>query len=59
MRRVKLYSVLVYIDLRTLNKLDVYEYPDTGKVNILPKLKIFYRGEQNISEIWADINSKK
>jgi len=58
---------LVYIDLRTLNKLDVCEYPDTGKVNILPNLEIFYRGEQvkyfegeqNISEIWADIKSKK
>lgn len=54
---------LVYLDLRTLNKMDACEYPDTGKVNILPKQEIFYKGnetdyfegEQNVQEIWDRI----
>lgn len=51
---------LLYLDLRTLNKADICEYPDSGKVNILPKLDIFIKGadaeyfdgEQHIGEIW-------
>jgi uncharacterized cupin superfamily protein len=54
---------LVYLDLRTLNKIDVCEYPDTGKVKILPQQEIFYKGdtvdyfkgEQNIKEIWTKL----
>lgn len=36
---------LVYLDLRAVKDLDVCEYPDTGKVNILPQMDIFKRGE--------------
>ena len=36
---------LVYLDIRSLHRLDVCEYPDTGKVNILPQRDIFTRGE--------------
>ncbi len=58
-------ELLVYIDLRSLNKVDICEYPDTGKVNILPKREIFYKGndvgyfdgEENISEILGKIKS--
>jgi len=34
-----------YLDLRSLHDLDVCEYPDSGKVNILPQLDIFQRGD--------------
>lgn len=54
---------LMYLDLRTVNKIDVCEYPDTKKVNILPKQDIYYKGEnveyfegeENIKEIWNNI----
>ncbi|MFP4564605.1 MAG: cupin domain-containing protein [Spirochaetia bacterium] len=56
---------LVYIDLRTVDSLDVCEYPDSGKVNILPKRDIFQRGkdsgyfdgEANIKRIWDELGS--
>jgi len=35
---------LTYLDLRAVKDLDVCEYPDTGKVNILPQKDIFKRG---------------
>lgn len=54
---------LVYLDLRTIKGFDVCEYPDTGKVNILPEMDIFDRGEpkgyfdgeDNIGEIWKKL----
>lgn len=56
---------LVYLDLRTTNGFDVCEYPDTGKVNILPKLEIFdkgeakgyFDGEEDVSEVWKELKS--
>lgn len=56
---------LVYLDLRSLNKLDVCEYPDTGKVNILPRRDIFHKGgsadyfdgEENVREVWKKMKS--
>ncbi len=58
---------LVYLDLRTLNKVDICEYPDTGKVNILPRQDIFFRGdrvayfegEEDIKEIWEDLRRRQ
>ena len=52
------------MDLRTINKLDVCEYPDSGKVNILPKSDIHYKGknaeyfegEENINDTWNYID---
>jgi uncharacterized cupin superfamily protein len=50
---------LVYLDLGTKNKIDICEYPDTGKMLMLPSKDIFYRGEntqyfegeENIKEV--------
>lgn len=58
---------LVYLDLRSINKIDVCEYPDTGKVNILPKGEIFYKGEhtqyfkgeENVQQIWNTLKTSK
>jgi len=54
---------LVYLDLRSVNKVDVCEYPDTGKVNFLPEREIFYKGreadyfekEENIKKVWSTL----
>ena len=58
---------LVYLDMRTLNRIDICEYPDTGKVNILPQKDIFYRGseagyfddEENISGVINKIKNSE
>jgi uncharacterized cupin superfamily protein len=56
-----------YIDIRTFTGLDVCEYPDSGKVNILPYMEIYktedrvdyYNGEDKVSEKWpAEIVNK-
>lgn len=60
-------SPLIYLNLRTVNRIDICEYPDTGKVNILPKQEIFYKGEEteyfegeeNIKEIWSKLDSSE
>ncbi len=52
----------VYIDLRTKANIDVCEYPDSGKINILPTLDIFeksskvsyYTGEEDVRDKWPD-----
>ena len=35
---------LTFLDIRTATVPDVCEYPDSGKINILPNQDIFYRG---------------
>lgn len=62
-------SPCVYLDLGTLNGIDVCEYPDSGKINILPYKEIFkscdkmdyYKDEDNVSEKWPPeiINAHK
>lgn len=50
----------VYLDVRTTPGIDVTEYPDSGKVNILPERQIFessssvdyFRGEENVAAKW-------
>ena len=50
----------VYLDLRTTIGIDVTEYPDSGKVNILPERQIFesssavdyFKGEENVTAKW-------
>jgi uncharacterized cupin superfamily protein len=50
-----------YLDIRTNIGLDVCEYPDSGKINILPFQEIYqnddrvdyYKGEEKVSEKWA------
>jgi uncharacterized cupin superfamily protein len=49
-----------YLDLRTNHGIDVCEYPDSGKINILPYQEIYraneqvdyYEGEDSIREKW-------
>ena len=50
----------VYVDLRTRANVDVCEYPDSGKINILPAMDIFkadtrvryYSGEEAVRQNW-------
>ncbi len=54
---------LTYMDFKTNKDLDICEYPDSGKVNILPKGEIFAKGEPkeyfedeaDIREIWKQL----
>jgi len=55
-----------YLDIRTFLGVDVCEYPDTGKVNIIPPLEIFYKnttvdyyeGEENIRDKWDEMKKE-
>lgn len=50
----------VYIDIRTRANIDVCEYPDSGKISILPAMDIFetaskvryYSGEEGVRGNW-------
>lgn len=52
----------VFIDVRTKANVDVCEYPDSGKVSILPAMNIFlksskvpyYSGEDDVREHWPE-----
>lgn len=52
-----------YLDIRTFLGLDVCEYPDSGKVNIIPPIEIYekdskvdyFKGEENVIEKWAEM----
>lgn len=57
-----------FLDIRTLAGLDVCEYPDSGKINVLPERDIFfkkdkvgyYEGEDKVGEKWpAEITGRK
>ncbi len=58
---------LVYLDLRTRANIDVCEYPDSGKINILPAMEIFkkgkkvpyYAGEECVRDYWPKELLKK
>ena len=51
----------IYFDLRTAMGIDVSEYPDSGKINILPAFDIFVKGaqadyfdgEEKVEEQWS------
>ena len=53
-------SPCVYLDLRTTFGIDVCEYPDSGKINILPFMEVFeasstvdyYKEEKNPARKW-------
>ena len=55
-----------YLDIRTFLNVDVCEYPDTGKVNIIPPYDIFYKntavdyyeGEENILSKWNELKKE-
>jgi uncharacterized cupin superfamily protein len=52
-----------YLDIRTLIGIDVVEYPDSGKINIMPGFEVFekssrvdyFKGEENILEKWDEL----
>lgn len=52
-----------YLDIRIKVDLDVCDYPDTGKVNILPDRDMFYKthpaeyfeGEDKVSDKWEEL----
>jgi uncharacterized cupin superfamily protein len=58
---------LIYLDLRTKANVDVCEYPDSGKINILPTMDIFeegskvsyYTGEEGVKDKWPEKLLKK
>jgi uncharacterized cupin superfamily protein len=53
-------SPCVYLDIRTKFGIDVCEYPDSGKINILPFHEVFesnskedyYKGEEQVTSKW-------
>jgi len=55
-------SDCVFLDIRTQANIDVCEYPDSSKINILPALDIFnvspkvpyYTGEEKVREKWPE-----
>ena len=52
----------VYLDIRTRANVDVCEYPDSGKINILPSMDVFeenskvsyYSKEEDVRSKWPD-----
>jgi uncharacterized cupin superfamily protein len=52
----------IYLDLRTKANIDVCDYPDSGKINILPAMDIFeadsrvdyYSGEEGVRDTWPE-----
>jgi uncharacterized cupin superfamily protein len=55
-------SPCVYLDLRTTMGIDICEYPDSNKINILPYQEVFesstkvdyYKGEENVRAKWPE-----
>ena len=56
----------IYLDLRSTIGLDAAEYPDSGKINILPNREIYKKnsqvtynsGEEHVREIWSKLENK-
>jgi len=54
----------LYVDICTTQGIDVCEYPDSGKINILPQRDIFeassrvdyFKGEEKVADKWRDVN---
>lgn len=52
-----------YLDIRTLYGIDVVEYPDSDKINIIPAYEVFekkskvnyFKGEENVKEKWEEL----
>ena len=50
----------LYLDIRIRQEIDVVDYPDSGKVNILPFLQVFkndskvsyFEGERDVKSLW-------
>jgi uncharacterized cupin superfamily protein len=56
----------VYLDIRSTYGIDIAEYPDSGKINILPQREIYekeskvdyYKGEENVRQVWRKLTKK-
>jgi uncharacterized cupin superfamily protein len=56
----------IYLDIRTTAGIDITEYPDSGKINVLPYREIFVKqsqvdynkGEENVEEIWNKLRQE-
>lgn len=56
-----------YLDLSTRSDLDVVEYPDSGKINLLPDQEVYrvgeradyYDGEEAVGEVWKSLGFGK
>lgn len=56
-----------YLDLRTTVGIDITEYPDSGKINILPSWELYEKniqvnynkGEENVKQIWDELRKQK
>lgn len=53
-----------YLDIRTNLGIDICEYPDSGKINILPYEEVYlaqqadyYEGEDHVAEKWKRISN--
>jgi uncharacterized cupin superfamily protein len=52
-----------YLDIRTLIDIDVVEYPDSDKINVMPGFEVFeknsrvnyFKGEETIVEKWNEL----
>ncbi|MNN10587.1 Cupin domain protein [compost metagenome] len=52
-----------YLDIRTNAGIDICEYPDSGKINILPYQEVYqsddkvdyYSGEDSVAEKWSQL----
>ncbi len=55
-----------YLDIRTFTGADVCEYPDSGKVNIIPAMEIYesgsrvdyFKGEEKVVERWEALKKE-
>ena len=55
-----------YLDIRTTIGIDISEYPDSGKIGILPNKDCYekdskvdyYHGEENVQQIWDKLTGK-
>ncbi len=56
-----------YLDIRTLINVDVCEYPDSGKINIIPPYEVYeknsqveyFKGEEDVVNKWKELQTKK
>ncbi|MDP2723996.1 MAG: cupin domain-containing protein [Bacteroidales bacterium] len=59
-------SPCTYLDIRTKMGLDVSEYPDSGKINIIPYSELYEKstkvgynkGEENVETIWKKLKDQ-
>jgi uncharacterized cupin superfamily protein len=55
-----------YLDVRTLFGIDISEYPDSGKVNLVPFMHLYekdkkvsyFEGEENVLQKWNELKAK-